>query len=310
LTRRSVGHADVGSPTSSTKSTTTKSKPIGAIVGGVVGGVVVLLAAISFGICLIRRTSRSKNVADPSPLLMNQTHSRSQSDNNNGYTGYTSLSSSPMQPLSSPTIRTHLTRASTSISFPFFSSRGSSVSHSMRQQSPPPVVPVPMQRDETAVEPFRLAPANNHNPDRKQADGTYPVYDPPTARPAVRMEVQSTFQTPRGRTKYNPPAYTEPSNTSPETGGSSSSRRSPPQAHGKKASEDTLYSSTSGGYPARGNVVNPLAPLGTVIPPSAATSVNVLRGHGHQLSGDTNSSDMDRKRQPDTEENFSVRDIA
>ena len=67
-----------------------------------------------------------------------------------------------------------------------------------------------MQRDETAVEPFRLAPTNNYNSDRKQTDGAYPVYDPPTAPPAVRMEVQSTPQTPRGRTKYNPPAYTEP----------------------------------------------------------------------------------------------------
>jgi hypothetical protein len=87
----------------------------------------------------------------------------------------TPLSSSPMQRLSSPTIRTHLTRASTSFSFPFFSSGGSSLSHSIRQQSPPPipVASVPMQRDETAVvEPFRLAPTNNYNPDRKQADGT------------------------------------------------------------------------------------------------------------------------------------------
>ena len=115
------------------------------------------------------------------------------SDNTNGYTGYMSLSSSAMKRLSSPTIQTHLTRASPSIhSFPFFTSGGRSVSHAMRQ------------------EPFRLAPTNNYNPDRKQADGAYPVYDPPTAPPAVRMEVQSTPQTPRGRTKYNPPAYTEP----------------------------------------------------------------------------------------------------
>ena len=306
---RCVGHSDVGSPSSS--STTTKSKPIGAIVGGVVGGVVVLLGAIILGIYLIRRTSRRNNVTDPSPLLMNETHIRSNSDNTNGYTGYTSLSSSPMQRLSSPTIRTHLTRASASIhSFPFFSSGGSSVSHTMRQQSPPPV---PMQRDETAVEPFRLAPTNNYNPDRKQADGAYPVYDPPTAPPTVRMEVQSAPQTPRGRTKYNPPAYTEPTNSSPDAGGSSSSR-SPPtvaKAHGKMGSADTQQSFSSGGTPSRGNVINPLAPSGTVNShgASANTSLNVLTGHVHQLSGDTNS-DADRKRRPDTEDNFSVGDIA
>jgi hypothetical protein len=45
---RSVGHSDVGSPTSSATPTNTKSNPIGAIVGGVNGGVVVLLGAICF----------------------------------------------------------------------------------------------------------------------------------------------------------------------------------------------------------------------------------------------------------------------
>ena len=270
----------------------------------------VLLGAIILGIYLIRRTSPSKNnVTDPSPLLMNQAHLRSDSDNNNGYSGYTSLSSSPMH-RSSPTIRTHLTRASTTISsFPFFSSGGSTVSRSIQQQSPPPVA---IQRDETAVEPFRLAPTNNHNPDRKHVDGAYPVYDPPTAPPVVRMEVQSSTQTPRGRTKYNPPAYTEPTNTSPEAGGSSSSGRSPPtvsHAHGKKGSADTQQSSTSGGNPARGNLFNNLAPPGTVNShgASANTSLNVLTGHGRQLSGDTDS-DVDRK--PRSENNFSARDIA
>ena len=275
----------------------------------------VLLGAIILGICLCRRTSRRNNVTDPSPLLMNETHLRSHSDSNNGYTGYTSLSSSPMHRLSSPTIRTHLTRASTSIrSFPFFSSGGSTVTHSMGPQSPPPIS---MHRDETTVEPFRLAPrtTNNYNPDRKQADGSYPVYDSPTAPPVVRMEVQSTSQTPRGRTKYNPPAYTEPSNASPEAGGSSSSRRSPPtvgQAHGKKGSADTQQSFTSRGILTRGNVINPLAPPpGTVNPlinlhgASASTSLNVLTGHGRHAN-----SDMNRKHRPDTEDNFSVRDIA
>jgi len=241
---------------------------------------------------------------------MNQTHLRSDSDNNISYTGYTSLTSTPMH-RSSPTIRTHLTRESTSIrSFPFFTTGGSTVTNSMQQQSPPPVA---MQRDETAVEPFRLIPTNNYNPDRKQVDGAYPVYDPPSAPPVVRMEVQSSTQTPRGRTKYNPPAYTEPTNTSPEAG-SSSSGRSPPtvsQAHGKKGSADTQQSSTPGGNSARGNVFNHLTPPGTVNShgASANTSLNVLTGHGRQLSGDTDS-DVYRKRRPDTEDNFSVRDIA
>ena len=288
----------------------------------------VLLAAIIFGIYLFRRISRVNNVNEPSPLLMaNHTHLRSQSDVNNMSmpnmstpTGYTSLSSSPMRP-SSPTIRTH---ASSSIrSFPFFSSGGSTVSPSVRQQSPPPVS---MHRDETAVEPFRLAPTNNYNPDRKQANGAYPVYDPPTAPPTVRMEVRSTTPTQGGRTRYNPPAYTEQTKASPEAGGSSSSRRSPAtggQVHTKKGSADTQHSFTSGGSaprsggsnPARGNV-NHLTPTGTVMNsqmnshgPSASTSTNAITGHGRQVSGDTNS-DKGRKRRPDTDENFSVRDIA
>ena len=317
---RSVDHPDITSTPAPSKS------PIGPIVGGVVGGVVVLLAAIIFGICIIRRTSRRKNSTEPSPLLMaNHTHLRSQSDvmipNNNMSTpnmstpvGYTSLSSSPMRP-SSPTIRTH---ASSSIrSFPFFSSGGSTVSPSVRQQSPPPVS---MHRDETAVEPFRLPPTNNHNPDRKQANGAYPVYDPPTAPPTVRMEVRSSTPTQGGRTRYNPPAYSEQTKASPEAGGS----RSPAtvgQVHAKKGSADTQHSVTSGGSaprvggsnPARGNVVNHLTPPGSVKNPQinshaagASTSANAITEHRRQRT----DSDTSRKRRPDTEDNFSVRDIA
>jgi len=236
---------------------------------------------------------------------------------------------------SSPTIRTH---ASSSIrSFLFFSSGGSTiapsvrggstVTPSVRQQSPPPVS---MPRDETAVEPFRLAPSNNYNPDRKQANGAYPMYDPPTAPPIVRMELQSTTPTQGGRTRYNPPAYTD--NASPEAGGSPSSCRSPArQVHGEKGSADTQHSITSGGSAPRvaaargnpaasGNVVNQLAPSGTVKNPqmnshggaNPNTRTNAITGHGRQRpeSGDTNS-DMGRKRQPDTDETFSAtgRDI-
>jgi len=165
-----------------------------------------------------------------------------------------------------------------------------------------------MQRDETAVEPFRLAPINNYNPDRKQANGAYPVYDPPTALPTVRMEVtevRPTTPSQAGRTRYNPPAYTEPS---PEAG----ENRSTPTV-------DTQHSFTSGGSTfrsntARGNVIGHLAPPGAVKKKNshgavANASANAVTGHGRELSGDT-FSDMDRKRRPDTDDSFSVRDIA
>ena len=251
---------------------------------------------------------------------MNQTHLRSQSDPNwntssNGFTGYTSLSPSPMQRLSSPTIRTHI---SSIRSFPFFSSGGSTFSHSMRQQSSPPVTdPIAIQRDETAVtmEPFNLAHSRNYNPDRKQADGSFPIimrYDPPRAiaPPTVHTEVQSSNQTPRGRTQYNPPAYTELSSAFPEAGGSSSSRGSPPtvgQARVGRGFEDTQHSFTS-----RDNTVTRKGYMVNHLAPPTNASLNVLTGHRPQWSGDTNSSGMDSKRRlgPDTEDNFSVKDIA
>lgn len=262
--------------------------------------------------------------------MANHTHLRSQSDvtavTNNMLTpnmstpvGYTSFSSSPMRP-TSPTIRTH---ASSSVrSFPFFTSGGSTVlSPSVRQQSPPPVA---VNRDETAVEPFTLPPTNTHsyNPDRKQANGAFPVYDPPTAPPTVRMEVRSTTPTPGARTKYNPPAYTEKSKVPPEAGGSSSRQRSPPtvgQVHARKGSADTQHSLTSSGSaprlggsnPAISNRVPPPVMNSQFNPPdaSASTSVNATAGHGRQLSGNT-SSNMDRYRRPATDDSFSVGDIA
>jgi hypothetical protein len=323
----SVGKPDVGVPSTPT----TQSKPIGAIVGGVIGGVVVLLAAIIVAICLIRRSSRRNRKSDPSPLLMaNHTHFRSQSEvtavTNNMVTpnmstpiGYTSFSSSPMRP-TSPTIRTH---ASSSVrSFPFFTSGGSTVlSPSVRQQSPPPVA---VNRDETAVEPFTLPPSNTHgyNPDRKQANGAFPVYDPPTAPPTVRMGVRPTTPTQGARTRYNPPAYTEKTKASPEAAGSSSRQRSPPiagQVHARKDSADTQHSFTSGGSaprvggsnPAMSNRVPPPVMNPQFNPPgaSASTSVNAITGHGRQASGNT-SSDTDRYRRPATDDGFSVGDIA
>ena len=263
--------------------------------------------------------------------MANHKHLRSQSDvtaiSNNAsmQIGYTSLSTSPMRPPTSPTIRTHAT--SSIRSFPFFSSGGSTAHSppSVRQQSPPPAS---IHRDETAVEPFVLPPSNRdaYNPDRKQANGAFPVYDPPTAPPTVRMEVRPTTPTQGGRTRLNPPAYPGPSQVSPEAGGSASRRRPPPgQVHAKKGSADTQHSITSsrtgasggaarvgGNIPTIGNVANQFAPVGTAINPQFNphdASANATHGHGRQLSGNT-SNDMDRKRRPDTEDGFNASDIA
>lgn len=190
----------------------------------------------------------------------------------------------------------------------------------MRQQSPPPP-PASVHRDETTVEPFLLAPSNNtRNLDTKQADGSYPVYDPPTAPPPLRMDVRPSTPTQGGRTtRYNPPAYEQ----TPETGGASSSRRSPPSGgrghgHSTKGSADTQHSLTSSrnGSTTRvamANVVTtqPQAPVGTAINtrlnnPSANTSTNVNTGHGRQMHGNPN----DRRRGRDTDDLLSARDIA
>ena len=210
----------------------------------------VLLAAVIFGIYLCRRTSRPNNVTEPSPPLMNHTHLRSHSDvtaisnkmsmpNMSSPTCCMALSSSLM----SPTTRTHA--SSTNRYFPFFSSGRSTIS---------PPVSMPVDGDETAVEPFRLAPANSYNPKRKQENGAYPVRDQPTALPTVCMNVRFQVPTPtqRGRTRYNPPAYTWINNASPEAGGSGSpsSRHSPPtvgQVQAKRGSADSKHSFTSGG---------------------------------------------------------------
>ncbi|KAF8798289.1 hypothetical protein BYT27DRAFT_7123403 [Phlegmacium glaucopus] len=329
--------ADITSTTSS-PSTSSKSKSnIGAIVGGVVGGLIVLVAAIVIGIYIIRRTSQpngsqlSSNDGPSSALMSNHTHLRSRSDvtgNSNNMSssmGYTSLSSSPMRAPTSPTIRTHGT--SSIRSFPFFSSAGSTVPSppSVRQQSPPPV----SVREETAVEPFVLPPSNTPNPDRKQANGAYTTYDPPTAPPStvLRMDiVRPTTPTQGGRSKYNPPAYTEQTKGSPEAEGSRR-RPTPGRVHGKKGSADTQHSIASirsgGGSATRGgtnnsvmaNVVNPLPPARAVIIPQSnphgngSTSSNVIPPlHTRQLSGNTSTTSLNAKRRPKsaTDDGFSL----
>ena len=279
--------------------------------------------------------------------MANNTHLRPQTDMSTPI-DYTTLSSSPMRPPTSPTIRTHVT--SSILSFPFFSSAGSSVPSppsvrhqlsvrqppSVRQQSPPPPS---VHRDETAVEPFVLPPSNTPNPDRKQANGAYPVYDPPTAPPPtiMRVDARPTTPTQGGRARYNPPAYTEQTKVSPEAGGGSSSRPPPTsgRVHAKKGSSDTQHSITSsrsggagttrsgggGSISAMGNVVNHITPVRTGITSqlnphdatiaSANASNAIPTGHGRQLSGNTSSSSLNgRHRTTAMTDNLSARDIA
>ncbi|KAF8907677.1 hypothetical protein CPB84DRAFT_1768534 [Gymnopilus junonius] len=155
-----------------------------------------------------------------------------------GMQGYTTLSSTPMNPPTSPTIMTH---QSSVRSVPYFSSV---VASTVPQgtSSPPPLPtstsPPPRNREDV-VEPFTLPPSNIA--DRKQPNGAYPIYDPPTALPpaAVRNMEITRPTTPTQRTRYNPPTYSEST-----TGGPSSP---PPRAihRSKQGSTDTLPSITS-----------------------------------------------------------------
>lgn len=199
----------------------------------------------------------------------------------------------------------------------------------MRQQSPPPVQ---APRDETAVvEPFTLPPNNYPNPDRKQANGAYPVYDPPTAPPpTVRMEVRPTTPTQVGKTRYNPPAYSEqtkaaggsssrPPHTKNVSSDTVSSTRNGPPVHAKNVSADSIPSSRSGGanwvgggsIAAMASVANPMAPNRTVINAQSSSqqviSNTVPVGHGGNASND---SSLKGKGRPTMDDNFSTRDLA
>ncbi|EDR00709.1 uncharacterized protein LACBIDRAFT_313149 [Laccaria bicolor S238N-H82] len=209
-------HPDVSnSPTPSSK----KKTPIGAIVGGVVGGVVVIALAVGIGlyICTRRRRTPKQQPVSP-PLTMGQSaHFRSPSDMtmaSTGSLGYTTLSSSPAHPVErSGTVRTHNTSAH---SLSYFSSPVSTVPHTTlptpRQTSPNPSNP------EDIIVPFHIPPGGLTNPtlgDRKNPNGSYPVYDAPTAPPiSIQSRTEPSIGSSR-RARVNPPAYSATDSPSP-----------------------------------------------------------------------------------------------
>jgi len=290
-----------------------KSKNIGAIVGGVIGGLVVIGAAIAVAFYILRRQTKPVQPGSSHSLGEKPAHGRSFSDlTTNSNNPYTTLSSTPMHPPTSPTILTHNTSVR---SVPFFSSvAASTVPYGTA--SPPPVprqaVSPPPANREDFIEPFTLPPSNNG--DRKQANGAYPVYDPPSAPPqnTVRMDITRPV-TPSQRARYNPPAYTESS-----PGASASGQNSRPPHRGKQASTDTLQSVTSsrnhGTRPttdhspnsSASGMANIVGQMGVANPPqnNQGSGSTMPQGHGRQVSGS-----RDEKVRP-TEESFSARDIA
>ena len=88
-------------------------------------------------------------------------------------------------------------------SLPFFSSgiAGEHQSSAPRRNGTP-------TRPEGAVTPFTLPPTNE-NPDKKQSNGEWPVFNSTNASPNLaRMEVIPSLNSTR-RERYNPPAYSE-----------------------------------------------------------------------------------------------------
>ncbi|KAF8168500.1 hypothetical protein B0H34DRAFT_670655 [Crassisporium funariophilum] len=314
------GHADVSTPLQPGQGK--KSTPVGAIVGGVIGGILVIGAAIALAVYLMRRQPKPSQSLPMSSVMSQNGHMRSTSDvttKSHGMSmGYTTLSSTPMvtNPPTSPTIRTH---NSSVRSLPFFSSVVASTAP-YGSPSPPPgrqmaaSPPLPTNREDIIV-PYTVPPVG-HNPDSKQANGAYPVYDSPSAPHPNAMRMEVSPQTPtQGRTRYNPPAYTEQGTSGSATPPSGSAPRRPP--HTKKGSADTMHSMTSsrsGGtrhganasISAMGNVVNQMG-VGNSTTASPYGGENAMpSGHGRQVS-----SSRDEKRQPtDTEDSFSARDIA
>ncbi|KDR68768.1 hypothetical protein GALMADRAFT_256619 [Galerina marginata CBS 339.88] len=290
-----------------------KSSNVGAIVGGVIGGLVVIAAAAAVAFYMLRRQRQAPRPGPPHSISEKPLHMRSISDvtTNSGFQqGYTTLSSTPLNHPASPTIMTH----NTSIrSVPYFSSVvGSTVPHGTA--SPPPGrqagSPPPANREDI-IEPFTSPPSNNHNhADRKQSNGAFPVYDPPTA-PPMRMEISRPI-TPTQRTRFNPPAYEE---STPDRSGTGTPTR--PPHRGKQPSSDTTHSMTSTGHAQRpavdhspnssaSGMANIVGQMG-IAPSGAQTGGNAIpQGHGRQASA---SVSRDEKRKP-TEESFSARDIA
>ena len=297
-----LGHADLSNPAPPSHK---KSTNVGAIVGGVIGGLAVIAIASAIAFYILRK-HRNSGAGAPVSLIEKPHHMRSISDvtTTSGMQGYTTLSSTPMNPPTSPTILTH---QSSIRSVPYFSSVvASTVPQGTSSPPPLPTSSPPPRNREDVIEPFTLPPSNVS--DRKQANGAFPVYDPPTAPPpaAIRNMEINRPATPTQRARYNPPTYSEST-----TGGPSNSSSPPPTRalhRGKQGSTDTLPSVTSHGQrqtPAHspnssasgmGNIVGQMgiANSGTSTPPT----------HGRQVSGS-----RDEKRQP-TEDSFSARDLA
>ena len=204
------------------------------------GGVVVIALAVGIGLFMCRRRT-SKQQPASAPLTMGQSaHFRSPSDMtmaSTGSLGYTTLSSSPAHPVErSGTVRTHNTSAQ---SLAYFSSPVTTIPRTTlptpRQTSPNPSNP------EDIIVPFHIPPGGPINPplgDRKNPNGSYPVYDAPTAPP---ISIQSRTEPSTGssrRARVNPPAYSATDSPSPPPRGQRSLLR--------QGSTDTHHTYASG----------------------------------------------------------------
>ncbi len=197
------GHADLGSTSSSKKNST----PVGAIVGGVVGGLVVLGVFIALAIWILRR------YRSPTELFLDgpdsrTTHIRKISDTT-VTSGMTTSGGSTFTSVLPGMFRNHNTNAAARMhnssvsvsSLPFFNS---GIAGELHQSSPPRQNGTP----EGVVTPFTLPPTNE-NPDKKQSNGEWPVFNSTNApHNLVRMEVTPSPNSTR-RERYNPPAYSE-----------------------------------------------------------------------------------------------------
>lgn len=168
---------------------------------------IVLAVGIGLFMCR-RRTPKQQPVS--APLIMGQSaHLRSPSDMtmaSTGSMGYTTLSSSPAHAVErSGTVRTHNTSAH---SLAYFSSPVTTIPRTTlpttRQTSPNPSNP------EDIIVPFHIPPGGLINPplgDRKNPNGSYPVYDAPTAPPiSIQSRTEPSIGSSR-RARVNPPAY-------------------------------------------------------------------------------------------------------
>ena len=153
-----------------------------------------------------RRTPKQQPVSPPSTMDPSA-HFLSPSDMTmlwTGSLGYTTLSSSPAQPVErSGSVRTHNTNAH---SLPNFSSPVTTIPRTTQ----PTARPTNPSNLEDIIVPFHIPPGRPINPplgDRKNPNGSFPVHDAPTAPPG---SLQSRTEPSAGssrRARVNPPAY-------------------------------------------------------------------------------------------------------